>query len=114
MNLKDINREYLLPFSRRVSRLNVYVINFGRSLLHVLLSEIDKNVSSSSSSVLRRRLTPVRVDFVAQSIGRVVSVWEANIQREGWVTHKLGSTRHDRVAVRIGVGVAKEFVFSFL
>jgi hypothetical protein len=87
---------------------------FHISLLHILLSKVNQYVSSSRLSILGDGLAPIGIDFVLGSIGRIVSVWEANIHGQWRVTHEFGSTGHDRIAVGIGMDVGKELVLGLL
>ena len=84
------------------------VVEVVVELLHVLFSEVDESVSLLG----RVRDTPVGVNLVLGSIGRVISVGEANVHGKGRVSHKLGTTRHDRISVWVGVCVGPEFFFS--
>ena len=83
-------------------------------LLHILLSKVDEDIARRSSPILGGCLAPVRVHFIFGSIGRVISIWEANTHRKRRIAHKLRTTRHDRVAVRIRMSVGKQLIFSLL
>ena len=46
------------------------------------------------------------------SIGGVVAIGEANLERWGWVAHEERTARHPGDAVRVGVGVAEQLLLA--
>jgi hypothetical protein len=99
-------KKYLIRFSNKN--------NSAVHLFHVLLSKVYKDIARGSPSIFRCSLTPIRIDFIVWRILWIISIGKAHVHRERGISHEFGATRHDRAAVRIGMRVRKEFLFSLL
>lgn len=56
----------------------------------------------------------VRVELNLGSVGGVVAVGEAHLQRRGWVPHEQTAAGHPGDAVRVGVSVGEQFGLALL
>ena len=56
----------------------------------------------------------VRVELDLGSVGGVVAVGEAHLQRRGWVPHEQTAAGHPGDAVRVGVGVGEQLGLALL